>query len=127
MKRTGNSVTRFELCEAVYQKVGRLSRTDSSALVELVLKEITECLEKGETAKLASFGSFIVRKKSQRVGRNPKTGVEVQIAPRRVIVFKPSAILKRQINRQPSDEAVAFAEPRQQVAGSGETEGANGP
>jgi integration host factor subunit alpha len=90
MKRTGNSVTRFELCEAVYQKVGRLSRTDSSALVELVLKEITECLERGETAKLASFGSFIVRKKSQRVGRNPKTGVKVQIARRRVIVFKPS-------------------------------------
>jgi integration host factor subunit alpha len=52
-----------------------------------------------------------VRKKRQRVGRSPKTGVEVQIAPRRVIVFKPSAILKRQINRQPSDEAVAFAEP----------------
>jgi integration host factor subunit alpha len=112
MKRTGNSVTRFELCEAVYQKVGRLSRTDSSAFVELVLKEITDCLEKGETAKLASFGSFIVRNKSQRVGRNPKTGVKVQIAARRVIVFKPSAILKRQINRQPSDEAVAFAEPR---------------
>jgi integration host factor subunit alpha len=111
MKRTGNSVTRFELCEAVYQKVGRLSRTGSSALVELVLKEITECLERGETAKLASFGSFIVRKKSQRVGRNPKTGVKVQIAPRRVIVFKPSAILKRQISRQPSDKAVAFAEP----------------
>jgi integration host factor subunit alpha len=65
----------------------------------------------GETAKLASFGSFIVRKKSQRVGRNPKTGVKVQIAPRRVIVFKPSAILKRQISRQPSDKAVAFAEP----------------
>src|ERR1700722_3879520 len=94
MKRTGNSVTRFELCEAVYQKVGRLSRTDSSALVELVLKEITECLERGERAKLGSFGSFIVRKKNQRVGRNPKTGVEVQIAPRRVIAFKPSAILK---------------------------------
>src|ERR1700688_1855649 len=101
MKRTGNSVTRFELCEAVYQKVGRLSRTDSSALVELVLKEITECLERGETAKLASFGSFLVRKKSQRVGRNPKTGIEVPISPRRVVVFRPSAIMKQQINSQP--------------------------
>jgi integration host factor subunit alpha len=123
MKRTGNSVTRFELCEAVYQKVGRLSRTDSSALVELVLKEITDCLEKGDTAKLASFGSFIVRKKSQRVGRNPKTGVKVQIAPRRVIVFKPSAILKRQINRQPSDSAaVEYCRgttfPKERISGS---------
>ena len=112
MKRTGNSVTRFELCEAVYQKVGRLSRTDSSALVELVLKEITECLERGETAKLASFGSFIVRKKSQRVGRNPRTGIEVPISPRRVMVFKPSAILKRRINgHSTGDDALAVAEP----------------
>jgi integration host factor subunit alpha len=115
MTRTRKAVTRVDLCEAVYQKVG-LSRTESSALVELVLKEITVCLEKGETVKLSSFGSFMVRKKSQRVGRNPKTGIEVPISSRRVMVFKPSAILKRQINRQTSgNDALAFAEPRSPV------------
>lgn len=118
MTRTRKAVTRVDLCEAVYQKVG-LSRTESSALVELVLKEITVCLEKGETVKLSSFGSFMVRKKSQRVGRNPKTGIEVPISSRRVMVFKPSAILKRQINRQTSgNDALAFAEPRSPVMAS---------
>jgi integration host factor subunit alpha len=91
------TITRADLCEAVYQKVG-LSRTESATLVELVLKEITDCLERGETVKLSSFGSFVVRKKGQRVGRNPKTGKEVPISPRRVMVFKPSAILKQRIN-----------------------------
>jgi integration host factor subunit alpha len=94
MSDTGKTVTRVDLCEAVYQKVG-LSRSESSAFVELVLKEISDCLE---TVKLSSFGSFIVRKKGQRVGRNPKTGTEVPISPRRVMVFKPSAILKQRIN-----------------------------
>lgn len=94
---SGKTVTRADLCEAVYQKVG-LSRTESASLVELVLKEITDCLERGETVKLSSFGSFVVRKKGQRVGRNPKTGTEVPISPRRVMVFKPSAILKQRIN-----------------------------
>ena len=97
MTGTAKTVTRVDLCEAVYQKVG-LSRTESSAFVELVLKEITDCLEKGETVKLSSFGSFMVRKKGQRIGRNPKTGTEVPISPRRVMVFKPSAILKQRIN-----------------------------
>src|SRR5689334_24836284 len=84
---TGKTVTRADLCEAVYQKVG-LSRTESATLVELVLKEITDCLERGETVKLSSFGSFVVRKKGQRIGRNPKTGKEVPISPRRVMVFR---------------------------------------
>ncbi len=94
---TAKTVTRADLCEAVYQKVG-LSRTESATLVEQVLKEITDCLERGETVKLSSFGSFVVRKKGQRIGRNPKTGKEVPISPRRVMVFKPSAILKQKIN-----------------------------
>ena len=81
---SGKTVTRADLCEAVYQKVG-LSRTESAALVELVLKEITDCLERGETVKLSSFGSFVVRKKGQRIGRNPKTGTEVPISPRPAI------------------------------------------
>ena len=69
-----------------------------TAFVGQVLKEIADCLEKGETVKLSSFGSFMVRKKGQRIGRNPKTGTEVPISPRRVMVFKPSAILKQRIN-----------------------------
>ena len=96
---TGKTVTRADLCEAVYQKVG-LSRTESAALVELVLGEITNCLERGETVKLSSFGTFAVRQKSQRMGRNPKTGDEVPIAPRRVLVFRPSHVLKAVINGQ---------------------------
>jgi integration host factor subunit alpha len=98
----GNTVTRADLCEAVYQKVG-LSRTESAQLVERVLQEITDCLEKGETVKLSSFGSFIVRSKGERVGRNPKTGEEVPISPRRVMVFKPSNILKARINGRTHD------------------------
>src|ERR671921_2294244 len=93
----GKAVTRADLSEAVYQKVG-LSRTESSALVESVLSEICDCLSQGETVKLSSFGSFVVRDKGQRVGRNPKTGVEVPIEPRRVLVFKPSNVLKARIN-----------------------------
>ena len=94
---TGRTITRADLSEAVYQKVG-LSRTESSALVELVLSQICESLTGGETVKLSSFGSFIVREKGERVGRNPKTGVEVPIEPRRVMVFKPSNVLKSRIN-----------------------------
>jgi integration host factor subunit alpha len=102
----GKTITRADLCEAVYQKVG-LSRSESAALVELVLKEITDCLERGETVKLSSFGSFVVRKKGQRIGRNPKTGKEVPISPRRVMVFKPSAILKQRINSETEVESSA--------------------
>ncbi|WP_350334492.1 integration host factor subunit alpha [Coralliovum pocilloporae] len=93
----GKTITRADLCEAVYQKVG-LSRTESSDLVELVLKEISDCLVTGETVKLSSFGSFVVRSKGERIGRNPKTGEEVPISPRRVMVFKPSNVLKNRVN-----------------------------
>jgi integration host factor subunit alpha len=93
----GKTVTRADLCEAVYQKVG-LSRTESADLVELVLDEISACVIRGESVKLSSFGSFIVRSKGERVGRNPKTGQEVPISPRRVMVFKPSNVLKQRIN-----------------------------
>src|SRR5438445_13849195 len=93
---TGHNVTRVDLYEAVYQTVG-LSRSESLAMVELVLKEITDSLEKGETVKLSSFGSFIVRKKKQRIGRNPKTGTVATIPPRRVAVLKHSAILNQKL------------------------------
>ncbi|KZL16734.1 Integration host factor subunit alpha [Pseudovibrio axinellae] len=92
-----HTVTRADLCEAVYQKVG-LSRTESAELVEQVLAEISASLEKGDSVKLSSFGSFIVRSKGERIGRNPKTGEEVPISPRRVMVFKPSNVLKQRIN-----------------------------
>ena len=94
----GKTVTRANLCEAVYQKVG-LSRTESADLVEMVLDEISDCLVRGESVKLSSFGSFLVRQKGERIGRNPKTGEEVPISPRRVMVFKPSNVLKQKINQ----------------------------
>lgn len=93
----GKTVTRADLSEAVYQQVG-LSRAESAALVETVLAEICNCLSAGETVKLSSFGSFVVRAKGKRIGRNPKTGVEVEIEPRQVMVFKPSNVLKARIN-----------------------------
>jgi integration host factor subunit alpha len=90
------AVTPMDLVAVVYRKVG-LSRSESARLVELVLREITDCLERGETVKLAAFGSFLVRSKGPRMGRNPKTGVEVPITPRRVMVFKPSDILRKRV------------------------------
>lgn len=92
------TVTRAQLSEAVYQEVG-LSRNESAGLVESVLSEISDSLIKGETVKVSSFGSFYVRQKGERVGRNPKTGEEVPILPRRVLVFRPSHVLKDRINQ----------------------------
>ena len=92
------SVTRVDLVDAVYRTVG-LSRAESARLVELVFKEITDCLERGETVKLSAFGSFVVRNRGPRLGRNPKTGVEVSITPRRVMVFRPSEVLKERLTR----------------------------
>ncbi len=93
----GETVTRAQLSEAVYQEVG-LSRNESSDLVESVLDELASALVRGEMVKLSSFGSFSVRQKGQRMGRNPKTGEEVPIRPRRVLVFRPSHVLKDRIN-----------------------------
>jgi integration host factor subunit alpha len=93
----GHTVTRAQLTEAVYQEVG-LSRNESAELVESVIAEISRALERGDMVKISSFGSFAVRRKGQRVGRNPKTGQEVPISPRRVLVFRASHALKDQIN-----------------------------
>ena len=98
----GETVTRARLSEAVYQEVG-LSRNESAELVELVIAEISGALERGEIVKISSFGSFAVRHKGQRVGRNPKTGQEVPISPRRVLVFRASHALKDQINQGLTD------------------------
>ncbi len=103
-----NTVTRAQLAEAVYQEVG-LSRNESADLVESVLREMTNSLEQGEAVKLSSFGSFAVRQKGGRMGRNPKTGEEVPIKPRRVLVFRPSHVLKDRINQALSTSA---AEPQ---------------
>jgi integration host factor subunit alpha len=95
---TETTVTRAQLAEAVYQEVG-LSRNDSAQLVDVILEEVSQALIRDEMVKLSSFGSFQVRSKGQRVGRNPKTGEEVPIMPRRVLVFRASHVLKDKINR----------------------------
>jgi len=102
----GDTITRAHLSEAVYQEVG-LSRNESAELVESVLLEIADSLSKGDTVKLSSFGSFSVRQKGGRMGRNPKTGEEVPIKPRRVLVFRPSHVLKERINTALSGKAAA--------------------
>lgn len=94
-----HTITRVDLAEAVYRCVG-LSRKESAVLVQMVLNELADTLAAGETIKLSSFGSFVVRAKSERIGRNPKTGIEVPITPRRVLVFKPSSVLKARVNGQ---------------------------
>ena len=93
------TVTRAQLAEAVYQEVG-LSRSESAELVDAILAEITASLMEDGTVKVSSFGTFSVRRKGQRIGRNPKTGEEVPILPRRVLVFRPSQVLKDRINGQ---------------------------
>ena len=94
----GRTVTRADLTDAVYQEVG-LSRNESADLVDSVLGEIASALVRGDVVKISSFGSFSVRQKGQRIGRNPKTGEEVPILPRRVLVFRASNVLKSHINQ----------------------------
>ena len=95
----GKTITRAQLGEAVYQEVG-LSRNESAELLESVLSEMSTALARGETVKISSFGSFSVRQKGLRIGRNPKTGEEVPILPRKVLVFRPSQVLKSRINER---------------------------
>ena len=94
---SGRTLTRSHLAEAVYREVG-LSRNESAELVESVISHISDALAEGETVKISSFGTFSVREKGRRIGRNPKTGEEVPIDPRRVLVFRPSHILKDRLN-----------------------------
>lgn len=91
------TLTRMELSEAVFRAVG-LSRNESADLVESVLEHISEALVRGETVKISSFGTFSVRAKTARIGRNPKTGEEVPIEPRRVLTFRPSHIMKERVD-----------------------------
>jgi integration host factor subunit alpha len=98
---TGKTVKRKHLSQAVSERVG-LPRSECATLVELVLKEILDCLERGETLKLSGFGAFIVRKKRARMGRNPRTGEGVPISAHRIVMFKPSQLLKKRINARRS-------------------------
>ncbi len=101
---TTKTITRADLMEAIYREVG-LSRNESADMVETILDHISQALTKGETVKISSFGSFSVREKAQRVGRNLKTGEAVPILPRRVLVFRASHVLKDGINRAGSGHA----------------------
>ena len=103
------TLTRADLADALVRKVG-LPRNESQDVVELVLNEISSALARGEGVKLSSFGSFGIRQKGQRVGRNPKTGQEVPITPRRVLIFRPSNIMKERINEGMSTQGVKAAE-----------------
>jgi integration host factor subunit alpha len=96
------TITRAHLGEAVYQEVG-LSRNESADLLEMVLDMMSDALVRGESVKISSFGSFSSRQKGQRIGRNPKTGEEVPILPRKVLVFRPSQVLKSRVNERSGD------------------------
>ena len=97
-RNPGNALTRQLLREAVYKNIGILSRNDARKLVDDVLDEMSTVLEQGEMLKLRGFGTFKVRSKRERVGRNPKNGVEAVITPRRVITFKASPVLVAKVN-----------------------------
>jgi integration host factor subunit alpha len=94
---TGKTLTRMDLSEAVFREVG-LSRNESAQLVESVIQHMSDALADGEQVKISSFGTFSVRSKTARVGRNPKTGEEVPIEPRRVLTFRPSHIMKERVD-----------------------------
>lgn len=93
---SNKTLTRMDLTEAVFREVG-LSRNESSALVDAVLQHVSDALVRGEQVKISSFGTFSLRDKNARVGRNPKTGEEVPISPRRVLTFRPSQLMKERV------------------------------
>jgi len=95
---SGTTLTRMDLSEAVFREVG-LSRNESAQLVEAVIQYMSDALVQGEQVKISSFGTFGVRSKSERLGRNPKTGEEVPISPRRVLSFRPSHLMKERVSR----------------------------
>ena len=94
--RSMNTLTRADLAEAINRKLG-LSRSESLNMVEAILDHLCSAMAKGENVKISGFGTFLLRDKAQRVGRNPKTGVEVPITPRRVLTFRASQMLKDRI------------------------------
>lgn len=109
---SNDTITRAHLGNSVYREIG-LSLTESMQLVDAVFEEVSLALEEGDSVKLSSFGTFSLRKKNARVGRNPKTGVEVPIEPRTVLSFNPSNLLKQQVN-----ESLGGHTPQQKKAAS---------
>ncbi len=90
------TLTRADLADALHREVG-LSRADAARMVEQILAHMCEALAEGENVKISGFGSFILRDKGERIGRNPKTGVEVPISPRRVLTFRASQMMRDRI------------------------------
>ncbi len=93
----GKTITKADLVEAIYEKVG-YSKKDAADLVELIFNTLKDTLSKGEKIKISGFGNFVVRDKKQRTGRNPQTGESIQISARRVLTFKPSQVLRSEVN-----------------------------
>ncbi len=92
------TITRYDIAETLYQEVG-LSRKVSGEILDMILEEISQELTKGNSVKISSFGTFLVRNKKTRIGRNPKTGVDATISARRVVSFKPSQIMRKSVNK----------------------------
>lgn len=103
----GRTVTRAELYDAAYQTAG-VSKREAGAFVELLLAEITHALMRGETVKVASFGTFFTRQKHARIGRNPKTGAVAPIAPRTVVVCRPSQVLKERVRYRLAEKVASL-------------------
>ena len=103
---SSGTVTRTQLSEAVFQEIG-LSRSESGDLLDSVLLKISDTLASGNSVKISSFGTFSIRDKRERIGRNPKTGVEVLISSRKVIIFKASQVLKNKIRKSSEKESQA--------------------
>jgi integration host factor subunit alpha len=101
---TRRTATRAALLDAVYASCPELSRAQARDIFEMALEEIAETLVRGECVKLRSFGLFSVRAKRERIGRNPRTGVEAPIKSRRVLTFKPSPVLSACVNGEPPNE-----------------------
>lgn len=108
MSNAPKTLTRADLSNSVHKKVG-LSFQECSNLVDSVIEELCISLEKGEDVKISSFGTLGIRRKKQRVGRNPKTGVEVPITPRNVLSFNASNLLKAQVNKSLVGKNVVLA------------------
>ena len=102
---TAGTLTRADIAAKINQQIG-LSRIESAAIVESILDHMSDALAGGQNVKISGFGTFVLRDKAQRIGRNPKTGVEVPIMPRKVLSFRPSQVLKARINHEPVGSAV---------------------
>ena len=91
-------MTKGDIIEAVYEKLGGFSKKEVSELVDMVFDVMKDTLQQGDKVKVSGFGNFVVKHKNERIGRNPKTGEEITISSRRVLTFKPSQVLKKLLN-----------------------------